>query len=392
MEAEHAVEAWSCCFRVVVRWDGDAERRASWPRSADPTGRYLVDGDGKPFFWLGDTAWLLSQIPNREDAEHYLATRARQGFTVIQAAAVMGEERVGGTARPNAYGDTGVPRQRSVAALAHAGEQPECRRRVRLLGQRRLHHRPGTGPWAGRRPAALVRRLAGGRLQVSQDLQRLRLRQVPGRAVPGETEHRWILGGDNVADTDEKKTIWNAVAKGITEAVAGSEDYSKTLMTYHSPGGTSSSNWFHAAPWLDFNMIQTWSDYLSIPARIAADYKLTPPKPTGLGEGAYENGNQYKFDGQRPGDPQAGVLVVPFRRVSHLRQHRRVELQQLQGRGEGGLEARAQLARRSAPDRADEDPRLDGMVEVRAGCIDPCGRQQESWRCARSKATRSSST
>jgi hypothetical protein len=42
-------------------------------------------------------------------------------------------------------------------------------------------------------------------------------------------------------------------------------------------------------------MIQTWSDYKSIPTRIAADYKLTPPKPTGLGEGAYENGNQYKF-------------------------------------------------------------------------------------------------
>ncbi len=85
------------------------------------------------------------------------------------------------------------------------------------------------------------------------------------------------------------------MAKGITEAVAGSEDYGRTLMTYHSPGGTSSSNWFHAAPWLDFNMVQTWADYLSIPARIAADYKLTPPKPTGLGEGAYENGNQYKF-------------------------------------------------------------------------------------------------
>ena len=85
------------------------------------------------------------------------------------------------------------------------------------------------------------------------------------------------------------------MARGITEGVAGSEDYSRTVMTYHCPGGNSSSHWFHTAPWLDFNMIQTWSDYKSIPARIAADYKLTPPKPTGLGEGAYENGNQYKF-------------------------------------------------------------------------------------------------
>ncbi len=24
-----------------------------------PSGRYLLDADGKPFFWPGDTAWLL---------------------------------------------------------------------------------------------------------------------------------------------------------------------------------------------------------------------------------------------------------------------------------------------------------------------------------------------
>ncbi len=54
-------------------------------------GRYLVRSNGKPFFWLGDTAWLLFQMTTREDAELYLSTRARQGFSVIQAAIVMGE-------------------------------------------------------------------------------------------------------------------------------------------------------------------------------------------------------------------------------------------------------------------------------------------------------------
>jgi hypothetical protein len=68
-------------------------------------GRHLIDRDGKPFFWLGDTAWLLFQMTTRDDAEWYLKTRAEQGFTVIQAAVVMGEERVGGTLRPNLYGD-----------------------------------------------------------------------------------------------------------------------------------------------------------------------------------------------------------------------------------------------------------------------------------------------
>ena len=47
--------------------------------------RYLVDEKGSAFFWLGDTAWELFHRLNREEADHYLETRAAQGFTVIQA-------------------------------------------------------------------------------------------------------------------------------------------------------------------------------------------------------------------------------------------------------------------------------------------------------------------
>ena len=75
--------------------------------------------------------------------------------------------------------------------------------------------------------------------------------------------------------------------------MSGSEDYSKTLMTYHISGGSSSSQWFHTAHWLDFNMLQTWSQYEQIYPMVHADYDLVPLKPCGLGEGAYENGPQY---------------------------------------------------------------------------------------------------
>src|SRR4029078_12281249 len=89
-------------------------------------GRYLVRKDGTPFFWLGDTAWLLFQMTTREEAELYLKTRARQGFTVIQAALVMGEERVGGTLRSNRYGDLafvdGDPARSKVTAGREAGK------------------------------------------------------------------------------------------------------------------------------------------------------------------------------------------------------------------------------------------------------------------------------
>ena len=48
-----------------------------------------------------------------------------------------------------------------------------------------------------------------------------------------------------------------------------------------------------SAPWPDFNMVQTWSQYEQIYPMVHADYHLVPLKPCGLGEGAYENGPQY---------------------------------------------------------------------------------------------------
>ena len=38
--------------------------------------RFLVTSEGRPFFWLGDTAWELFHRLNREDAERYLKNRA----------------------------------------------------------------------------------------------------------------------------------------------------------------------------------------------------------------------------------------------------------------------------------------------------------------------------
>src|SRR6516162_1992709 len=53
-------------------------------------GRYFVDQDGKPFFYLGDTCWLLFQRLNRQEVDDYLHDRAAKGFTVIQAYVLRG--------------------------------------------------------------------------------------------------------------------------------------------------------------------------------------------------------------------------------------------------------------------------------------------------------------
>ena len=64
-------------------------------------GRYLAWEDGSPFFYLGDTAWELFHKLSREEIDQYLYTRARQGFTAIQAVALAELE---GITTPNYYG------------------------------------------------------------------------------------------------------------------------------------------------------------------------------------------------------------------------------------------------------------------------------------------------
>ena len=47
-------------------------------------GRYLKHENGTPFFWLGETGWLLPERLNRDEAEYYLEQCKRRGYNVIQ--------------------------------------------------------------------------------------------------------------------------------------------------------------------------------------------------------------------------------------------------------------------------------------------------------------------
>ena len=63
--------------------------------------RYLQYENGKPFFYLGDTAWELFHRLNREEAAQYLSNRSQKGFTVIQAVVLA---QLGGLTVPNRFG------------------------------------------------------------------------------------------------------------------------------------------------------------------------------------------------------------------------------------------------------------------------------------------------
>src|SRR5688572_21040001 len=86
----------SVLFILLVVLSSSAQLRVSENQ------RYLQTADGKPFFWLGDTAWELFHRLTREEAERYLQNRAERRFTIVQAVALA---ELDGLNTPNAYGE-----------------------------------------------------------------------------------------------------------------------------------------------------------------------------------------------------------------------------------------------------------------------------------------------
>jgi len=62
----------------------ECEAVQSGPIRVSENGHHFVDAQGRPFFWLGDTAWPLFGQYTQDDAARYLQNRAERGFTVIQ--------------------------------------------------------------------------------------------------------------------------------------------------------------------------------------------------------------------------------------------------------------------------------------------------------------------
>ncbi|HKZ68190.1 MAG TPA: DUF4038 domain-containing protein, partial [Chitinophagaceae bacterium] len=68
-------------------------------------GRFFQTSDRKPFFWLGDTGWLLFIKCNRDEAVQYLQTRKEQGFNIVQVMVLHGLQA------KNVYGDSALINQ-----------------------------------------------------------------------------------------------------------------------------------------------------------------------------------------------------------------------------------------------------------------------------------------
>ncbi|WP_297335587.1 glycoside hydrolase family 140 protein [Algoriphagus sp.] len=238
--------------------------------------RYLINkNDSTPFFWLGDTAWELFHKLNREEALHYLQTRAQQGFTLIQAVILAERD---GLRTPNAYGELPFedldPKKPNEAYFEHVDFIIEQANQLGLVmgilptwGDKVYSEHPGAGPEVfGKENARSFGEYLGKRYR--------------------EASLVWILGGDRDIANDEVRAVWDSMAAGITTGDTG-----RHLMTYHPRGSRSSGDYLHDASWMDFNMFQSGHAQFYTPVYnfTQKDRALQPTKPTVDGEPAYED-------------------------------------------------------------------------------------------------------
>ncbi|MFN0291925.1 apiosidase-like domain-containing protein [Pedobacter helvus] len=236
--------------------------------------RYLTDENGKPFFWLGDTAWELFHKLNINDSDYYLRTRAAQGFSVIQATLLAEDD---GLKKPNANGDVPFidldPNKPNEPYFRHVDEVIRKANKLNLVmailptwGDKVISDRLGNGPIIfNKTNAYFYGRFLGKRYKNDNVV--------------------WILGGDR-NPIEESIEIWRAMAKGLTEGDGG-----RHLITYHPAGEQSSSDFFHNEPWLDFNIYQTGhaKKHMEVYHFAKKDYDKTPTKPFLDAEPCYED-------------------------------------------------------------------------------------------------------
>ena len=262
------------------------------PLRVSADGRQLQHADGTPFFWLGDTAWLMPQRLNRDEVKDYFENRRAKGFSVIQCClvhffndksfngspALVAEDLTKLKVTPGS--DPADPAQYDywdhvdyIAGTAKANGLY-----LALTPMWRYAKKP-----APEAAAAFVTQLA------------VRYGQHPNIVR--------VNGGS--ARGDETLEFWNAAGTALKKHALGQ------LITFHPFGRTQSSTWFQDAAWLDFNMFVSGhrrydQDTLGKAfgednwRYVLEDLAKTPRKPTLDGEPAYENTPQGLHDAKQP--------------------------------------------------------------------------------------------
>ncbi|NII26017.1 DUF4038 domain-containing protein [Pseudoflavitalea sp. X16] len=261
-------------------------------------GRYFTTQSGQPFFWLGDTGWLLFIKLTREEAVQYLEQRKQQGFNVIQVMVLHDVRKA-----VNVYGDSALLHQNvATPAITKGNNFSDAAQYdfwdhvdyvIDQAAQRGLYMALvpvwGTNVKNGWVPVAAAKQYAS----------------FLGNRYKNKSNIIWLNGGD-IPGSDSINT-WKQIGRTLR---ATDKNH---LITFHPRGRTTSSRWFHQESWLDFNMFQSGHrNYVQDTSKgethygednwkyVDEDYAKRPVKPTFDGEPSYEGIPQGLHDTTQP--------------------------------------------------------------------------------------------
>ena len=271
-------------FSPAQRWEEHGHLKVS------ENGHFLEHEDGTGFFWLGCTAWMLARL-NPEDVDRYLKDRAEKGFTVIQFTSTnmgrtnyQGEWPFTGEGRPWEKVELNESYWKHIDYIMDKAAEYDLYAAIFV--------------WWGSDASDPHRREGKPTRQhfSDPDLHNYQFGKLLGERYNTRPNIIWVGAGEyhkpvsamfpkrQTPITEAHKNRLVSVIKGIKES-----DHGIHLYTIHPISFLSSSEDFHEAAWLDFNMIQTHAiPEFTVPLTLA-DWKKEPVKPTFNAEGWYEN-------------------------------------------------------------------------------------------------------
>jgi len=202
-----------------------------WERGLlEAKGHYFFHDD-EPFFWLGDTAWLLFNRLDREQIDLYLRNRADKGYTVIQSVAAMRMPAV------NRYGQEAFHDQDVTRPNLDSGYWQ--------LIDHAFDTACDLGLYIGLLPTwgGVVSRnwIKTGQAEPYAAFLADRYGKRPNLI--------WINGGDTRGN--EHVDFWTTMGEALKRRTPDK------LVTFHPFGRTGSIDFFPDASWLDFHMFQS---------------------------------------------------------------------------------------------------------------------------------------
>ena len=194
--------------------------------------RYLVHENGQPFFWMGNTSWLMPERLNRDEVEFFLTREREEGYNVEQIQVLCAIPTY------NVFGQQANDETFNFAPYTKAGIYGYWDHLDYIVNMAEAN-----GIYIA------MDCIWGSQISKMDEKKATLYGKFLGERYKDKPNIIWMIGGDIMGDKGTASS--DALARAIKKADPNH------LMTFHPRGRTTSAWWYNDREWLDFNMFQS---------------------------------------------------------------------------------------------------------------------------------------